>query len=372
VSLDEERLARVTLMHIAEADDVQLGAALADGAAAALARIREGTLPADAAQAWRRRLADCDPERAVQRALAVGARLVCPGDAEWPTQLDDLDLRRPFGLWVRGGADLRRAAARSVSIVGARAATPYGLTVATELAAGVAERGFTVVSGAAYGIDAAAHRGALAVAGATVAVLACGLDVPYPRGHAALLDRIADDGAVVGELPPGTPPSRHRFLVRNRLIAALSPGTVVVEAGIRSGARRTAYDAGQLFRVVMGVPGPVTSAMSAGVHQMVRQGEAIVVTSAVEVIDSVGRIGEDLAAVERGPTTVLDELSPRSSRVFEALPARRPADVLELARESGLGPDAVIAELGGLSGLGLVERVDGGWRVRRGPRRAGA
>jgi DNA processing protein len=369
---DEERLARITLMRVAEPDDEELGAALADGAADAVARLREGSLSIESVRACRRRLDGYDPREDADKAAAAGARLICPGDEEWPTQLDDLGLRSPFGLWVRGSTDLRLAAVRSVSMVGARAATGYGETVATELAAGVAERGFAVVSGAAYGIDSAAHRGALAVAGVTVAVLACGVDIAYPRAHAALLGRIAADGCVVSELAPGVSPSRHRFLVRNRLIAALSAGTVVVEAGLRSGAGRTAEDASKLCRVLMGVPGPVTSAVSAGVHRLLRQGEAILVTNAAEVIEAVGHIGADLAPVERGPVAITDGLPEECRRVLDALPARRPADVLELAREAGFDPDAVIAALGRLSALGLVERVDGGWRVVRGTRRAGA
>jgi DNA processing protein len=372
VSVDDERLARITLMRIAEPDDVELSAALSSGAADVVARLRAGSLPIKAAEACRRRLDGYDPLRDLELADASGARLVCPGDPEWPTQLDDLGLRGPFGLWVRGETDLRRAAVRSISVVGARAATGYGQTVATELAAGVAERGFAVVSGAAYGIDSAAHRGALAVAGVTVAVLACGVDVPYPRAHAALLCRIAADGCVVSELAPGVTPSRHRFLVRNRLIAALSAGTVVVEAGLRSGAGRTAEDALGLCRVLMGIPGPVTSVVSSGVHRMIREGGAILVTNVAEVIEAVGDIGADLAPVQRGPAALLDSLPGECRRVFDALPARRPADVLELARESGFGAEQVIAALGQLSALGLVERVDGGWRISRGMRRAGA
>ena len=154
--------------------------------------------------------------------------------------------------------------------------------------------GATVVSGAAIGIDGAAHRGALAVDGATVAVLACGVDRVYPAAHATLLERIAATGLVVSEYPPGSVPARHRFLVRNRLIAALGAGTVVVEAALRSGAQRTAADTEALGRLVMAVPGPVTSGPSAGCHQLIRDG-ALLVTSADDVLEAVGRLGVDLA-----------------------------------------------------------------------------
>ena len=153
---------------------------------------------------------------------------------------------------------------RSVAIVGSRASTAYGEHVAGELGHQLAERGWTVVSGGAFGIDAAAHRGALAAEAPTVAVLACGVDRPYPAAHGALLHRIAETGLLVSEWPPGAAPHRHRFLVRNRLIAALTRGTVVVEAAARSGAQATARRARKLGRQVLVVPGPVTSAMSVG------------------------------------------------------------------------------------------------------------
>ena len=166
-------------------------------------------------------------------AVAAARRPVrLPGDAEWPAQLDDLGDARPIGLWVRGRPNLRMWALRSVAVVGARACTEYGAHMAATLGAGLAERGWVVVSGAAYGVDGAAHRGALAAGGATVAVLACGVDVAYPRGHTELIGRIAEQGLVVGELPPGDHPTPSRFILRNRVIAALTRGTVVVEAAL--------------------------------------------------------------------------------------------------------------------------------------------
>ncbi|MFC7471104.1 DNA-processing protein DprA [Actinomadura keratinilytica] len=211
----------------------------------------------------RLRARDARPELDLAAARDAGARFVCPGDVEWPAQLDDLGDARPLGLWVRGTPSLRFWALRSVALVGARACTDYGAHAAGLLGAGLAERGWVVVSGGAYGIDGAAHRATLGAGGATVAVLACGVDSPYPRGHAQLIARIAEQGLVVSELPPGDHPTPSRFVLRNRVIAALTRGTVVVEAAHRSGALSTARAALRLGRAVMGVPGPVTSGLSA-------------------------------------------------------------------------------------------------------------
>ncbi len=191
------------------------------------------------------------------RPEGFGNTLELDTEAEWPGQLDDLGDARPLGLWVRGTADLRLWALRSVALVGARACTEYGAFMAATLAAGLAEKGWIVVSGGAYGIDGAAHRGVLGAGGATVAVLACGVDRPYPRGHAGLIGRIAEQGLVVGELPPGEHPTPSRFILRNRVIAALTRGTVVVEAALRSGSLVTARAARRLGRHTIGVPTPL-------------------------------------------------------------------------------------------------------------------
>ena len=201
----------------------------------------------------------------------------------------------PLCLWVLGSTDLAMLAERSVSVVGARSSTSYGDTVASGLGSGLAERGWTVVSGAAFGIDAAAHRGALSVDGATVAVVAGGVDRPYPLAHTTLLARIAEVGAVVAEVAPGMAPTRPRFLLRNRIIAAMSRGVIVVEAALRSGSLNTARTAAEIGRPVGVVPGPVTSMMSSGCHQARRDGLAEIVTDVDEVIDLVGDLGVDAA-----------------------------------------------------------------------------
>lgn len=265
-----ERLARAALTRVIEPGDENGGRWLHKFGAPGLMEILTSPAGADdgALEAVgprrisglraRARAAAASPERDLAAVAGIGGRFICPGDQEWPTQLDDLGTSRPIGLWVRGRPDLRLWALRSVAIVGARACTPYGAHMAAGIASGLAERGWVVTSGAAYGVDGAAHRGALASDGATVAVLACGVDVVYPPGHAALVRRIAEQGLVVGELAPGDHPTRSRFVLRNRVIAALTRGTVVVEAEYRSGSLVTARSAQRLGRFTMGVPTPLS------------------------------------------------------------------------------------------------------------------
>ncbi|MGH3532699.1 MAG: DNA-processing protein DprA, partial [Mycobacterium sp.] len=241
--------------------------------------------------------------------------------------------------------------------------TSYGEQVTADLAAGLAERDVAVVSGAAYGIDGAAHRAALAADGVTVAVLAGGIDIPYPAGHSGLLHRIGGHGLLVTEYPPGIRPARHRFLTRNRLVAALAGAAVVVEAGLRSGAANTAAWARALGRVVGAVPGPVTSSASTGCHALLRAG-AEVVTRAEDIVELVGRIGE-LAPEPSRPTTALDGLSDAERQVYEALPGRGVATVDEIAVAAALEPARILAPLAMLEIAGLAERNDGRWRIVR-------
>ncbi|MGH3341861.1 MAG: DNA-processing protein DprA [Carbonactinosporaceae bacterium] len=368
---EDDRLARAALARLAEPGDRRLGAEVrAQGAEAVLTTIREGGPGAAWLEGCRARL-PVDPARDLEAVQHQGGRFLCPGDLEWPSQLDDLGDRRPLGLWVRGAANLRFAALTSIAIVGSRMSTGYGNHVATDMAAALAERHWTVVSGAAYGVDAAAHRGALAVGGRTVAVLACGVDVPYPAAHAALLSRIADEGLLMSELPPRARPTRPRFIERNRVIAALTRGTVVIEAALRSGALSTAAQAGSLGRHVMGVPGPVTSPVSAGVHVLLRDRGGVLVTDADEVAEQVGLIGDDLAPQRRGPVTSRDHLDPMAVRVLEAVPPRTGASVLAIAREAGVPADTVLRHLGVLVAEGWAETEGEGWRLRN-KGRAGA
>jgi DNA processing protein len=364
---DAERVARACLLRAGEPAVAGLVRHVRDvGAEQAVADIRAGRpigqIDVDALQ---HRLLDTSGERDVEAAARLGIRLVCPGDAEWPAGLDDLVGHDAdcLGLWVRGPASLGQACEQAVAIVGTRAATDYGATMAADLGAGLAGRGWTVVSGMAFGIDAAAHRGALAAGGTTVAVLACGPDVAYPRAHHGLYDQIVSTGLVVSEHPPGAAPQRMRFLVRNRLIAALSAGTVVVEAAPRSGARSTARHAGELFRHVMAVPGPVTSTLSAGCHQLLRdRPDTVLVTKTDEVLEQVGPMGEFAERVS-GPIRRRDLLGPTVSRVLDAVPVQRAAPAQKIAVTAGMRVDAVDAALAALAVHGLVETADGGWRM---------
>jgi DNA processing protein len=258
---------------------------------------------------------------------------------------------------------LDEACTRAVAVVGTRTPTAYGEHVAGDLAGGLGHRGWTVVSGLAYGIDGAAHRAALAVGADTVAVLACGVDVPYPSGHRTLYDRIAAAGLVVSEHPPGAAPQRHRFLVRNRIIAALSLGTVMVEAAARSGARSTLNHARDLLRHTMVVPGPVTSAMSQGCHLALRDVVgAVLVTRVDDVVEQCGHLGE-LADPVSGPARPRDRLGPLVRRVFDAVPVMRAAPAERIAVAAGLSADVVSASLAALRALGLVEQATTGWRM---------
>ena len=302
-----------------------------------------------------------------------GGRLITPGEGEWPTlafaafgggaAMSKPQGRPPLVLWALGPARLDETAQRAAAVVGTRAATSYGEQVAADLAAGLAEHDVAVVSGGAYGIDGAAHRAALAADGVTVGVLAGGLDIPYPAGHSALLHRIGGDGLLVTEYPPGVRPARHRFLTRNRLVAAFAGAAVVVEAGLRSGAANTAAWARVLGRVVGAVPGPVTSSASTGCHALLRAG-AEVITRTEDIVELVGRIGE-LAPEETRPATALDGLGDEERRVYEALPGRGAATVDQIAVAAAVEPARILAPLAMLEIAGLAERHEGRWRIVR-------
>ncbi|OBF79214.1 DNA protecting protein DprA [Mycobacterium sp. 852002-51163_SCH5372311] len=300
-----------------------------------------------------------------------GGRLITPDDEEWPLlafrAFEGARSRErsapPLVLWALGPARLDDVAQRAAAVVGTRASTAYGEHVAAELAAGLAERDVAVVSGGAYGIDGAAHRATLDADGITVAVLAGGIDIPYPAGHSALLHRIGQHGLLFTEYPPGVRPARHRFLTRNRLVAVVAGAAVVVEAGLRSGAANTAAWAAALGRVVAAVPGPVTSSASAGCHALLRNG-AELVTRADDVVELVGRIGE-LGPEEPRPGTPLDGLSAAERQVYEALPGRGAATVDEIAVASGLVPERVLGPLALLELAGLAEHRDSRWRIVR-------
>lgn len=290
---------------------------------------------------------------ALRGAAEVSAQLVLPGDPQWPLALDDLEEHAPLLLWVRGDARHLTVEQR-VSIVGARAATSYGDHIAAELAGDLATTGTLVVSGGAYGIDGTAHRAALEVGGATIAFLAGGVDRAYPSGHQQLFGRITDAGAVISEVPCGTAPTKWRFLSRNRLIAALGAATVVVEAGWRSGSLNTAGHAAALGRPLGAVPGPVTSAASAGCHRLLREYDARCVTNAAEVRELFG-------VTQPLPETEV-RADPDQIRLLDALSARTPRAAHDLAARAGLAAERVAALLGLLALEDIVIRTEAGWR----------
>ncbi len=368
---EAERLARAALSRLFEPGTLrhlrlvdQLGAQVV--CEALLAECEMDGLRTDVAA----RLAGIDPARELEQAAAVGVRFVVPGDDEWPAALQDLAgvdpvQERggvPVGLWVQGPMRLDELA-RSVAVVGSRSATTYGTAVARDLAAAAARAGQVVVSGAAYGVDQAAHRGAIAAGGPSLAVLACGADRVYPEGHRDLIEHLAREAAVVSETPPGGSPTRLRFLSRNRLIAALTAGTVVVEAAVRSGALNTANWATRLNRVLMGVPGPVTSAPSQGVHELIRIGAATLVTNGPEVLELLGVSGAHLVEPPRGRTRPRDRISVRQQQVLDAVPVRQAAGADSIARAAGVGLVEASTVLHALLRHGLVEQAGAGWRL---------
>lgn len=374
MSMDGDRLARLHISLALEPGEPRVLEAVRLGSAGlVLDRLRQGDRLLDPDGRCGRRLADIDPVAVVERASKQGIDFVVPGDAAWPRGLDDLagvvrDRRGsvPVGVWVRGFGDVA-ALGRSVAVVGSRAATAYGTSVAGDWAAALSEASVATVSGAAYGIDAAAHRGALAVDGATVAVLACGLDQAYPRGNAGLIERVAEHGLLLSESAPGSVVNRGRFLSRNRLIAAISTGTLVVEAGARSGALSTARWAEALLRPVAAVPGPVTSSMSLGPHQLVRDARAVLVARPQEVVELVGDMGTDASVIPPTPVAPTDGLTASAALLHDALPTRAPVTVAELMSTTGLRVSDVLRGLGELAGRGLVAGEGDIW-TRRVPR----
>ncbi|HWI42114.1 MAG TPA: DNA-processing protein DprA [Nocardioides sp.] len=370
---EAERLARATLSLVTEPGDPAVAAGVdREGGERFLARLRNDPALRAARGAAAARLEGADAARELERAQARRIRFVVPGDEEWPEQVEDLAHAEPLqdrggvpvGLWVTGPLRLDELR-ESVAVVGCRASTMYGDQVAAELSAVVAAAGMPVVSGAAFGIDYAAHRGALSGGGRTVAVLACGVDRVYPAAHRQLVRHLGEHHAVVSESPPGAGPFRVRFLSRNRLIAALARGTVVVEAAARSGSLNTTNWAERMSRMVMGVPGPVTSEVSLGVHQLIRNGGATLVTGGPDVLELLGAPGEHLVQVPRGPAGARDHLNVRERQVLDSLPVHELATPARLARVAGLAVAEIEEALGRLEREGLVEEFVGGWRLTR-------
>lgn len=386
----DERTARAALSRLFEPQDA-VGLALVRlvGAEDAL-RVATGQLPAGpglereltgvleengasggwsglgmALKRWAPRVPDLAPARDLATVQRLGGRLLIPGDALWPAQLADLGLQEPLCLWWRGVEQELPPATKAVALVGSRDSTSYGSAVTGDLAYALAQRGFTIVSGGAYGIDAHAHRAALAGAAGslpTIAVMAGGVDRFYPAGNEDLLRAVANQGAVLAEVPPGSAPTRYRFLQRNRIIAALAAVTVVVEARWRSGALNTAHHAESLGRAVGAVPGSVHSANSAGCHRLLREGGAVCVTDAGEIAELASPSGDGLPDADPGPAQAQDGLTLEDLILLDALPLRTTSTVEKLAVVAGLSAESVRAGLGRLGLLGLAEGVRGGWK----------
>lgn len=374
-----ERLARAALSQICEPARPGLARLVGEQGAE---QVYQGLRSLGDDSAWGRRAKALDMADLVRAATHCGLRLVVPGDDEWPVQVADLDDVVPVGemagaaiaLWAKGPVHLGEACAAGrppVAIVGSRSSTRYGDGVAGDLAARLSHE-FPVVSGGAYGIDVAAHRGALAAGGQTIAVMAGGLDAWYPRGNTAVLDQIAGQGLVISELAPGIRPTRAGFLARNRLIAALGAGSVIVEAAARSGALNTAHWTTALSRVLMAVPGPVTSSLSETPHRLIRDAEAVLVTGADDVRALLTPVGEQDELPLVGGARELDDLDQALLVVREALPARGDATVDEISMGSGVGVAAASAALVRLELMGLAgQSAPGRWRLVRRPSTTG-
>lgn len=314
-------------------------------------------------ETWRERVGWLDPDRDRRTLARLGGRFLHPGHPEWPTSLGELAFRQPVGLWVLGDRELPEITERAVAMVGARAASQYGEHVAQELSFSAAQRGVTVVSGGAYGIDGAAHRAVLRACGSTVAILAGGIDRLYPRGHESLLREIARSGLLIAECAPGVAPSKWRFLQRNRLIAALSQATVVVEAGARSGALNTAGWALELSRPVGAVPGPITSGGSQGCHKVLREMAGVCITGANDMLELVLPFSETLDG-----QSVQHELpfaTPSETRLLDTLNDRKPLSSQEISAVSGLTFDEVQVSATRLELAGKVYKYRKGWLLRR-------
>ncbi len=313
-----------------------------------------GLLQARARWQSRKALAPVVAAGSAQRQLA--GSVLTPANPLWPAHLADLKFNQPLALWLRGS--VHHLEATGVSIVGSRNATSYGERATNELVGALASESLSVISGGAYGIDAMAHRAALALKTPTIAVLAGGLDRLYPVGNSSLLQRIECEGLLVSEMEPGVAPSKWRFLQRNRLIAALGAATVVVEANWRSGAINTVTHARHLDRPVGAVPGSIQSPTSAGCNQLIRSMKAELISSGKDLIELVGLSFEEADQFKRAGLGQLEV------RALDAIGFDSPNE-REIIADSGLSMHELTMALGNLDLEGLIERANGGWRRRR-------
>lgn len=361
------RLAWVYLSRVVQGPCAALSALIEGvGVEAAARAVRERDLPEVLRGPTEKRRAVDRAHRDLALMDRLGGRVVTPDDAEWPgwrmLSLQQLAVSQephaapPVVTWARGPLSLQKCTEHAVAVVGSRASSHYGDRVTAELVGELVSQGWTIISGAAFGIDGAAHRAALAAGGRTVAVLGCGVDRAYPAEHERLLAEIAETGLIVSEYPPGISAFKHHFLARNRLIAALADGVVVVEAGPRSGSRNTVKWARRLSRPALAIPGPVGAYTSVGCHRMIRQGEAQLVTGAADVIEEIGPLQLSLSGASSAANLSADETA-----VYAAISPSAPQQAAELAVTCGLPIAAVRAALPALELAGLVDSDSSGW-----------
>jgi DNA processing protein len=309
---------------------------------------------AEARERWLPRFSISKVKDAVKTMSALEGWFITQNSEHWPNSLFDLENHAPRGLWGVGKPSLLED--RAISLVGSRISTAYGENATAELIGPLVHRGFAVISGGAYGIDAQAHRATMALKGSTIAVMAGGLDRLYPSGNRELFKEIAHKGLLVSEMPPGAEPTKWRFLQRNRLIAALGQVTILVEANVRSGAVSTANRAVDLGRPVGAVPGPINLPGSDGCNQLIRDFKAQLITSADDVLELMGESTSDRTA---GPTG----LGALETRVLDVIGTGY-ADISRICEEGGLTRSEAEVGLGGLSLLGVIAKDSLGWRRR--------
>jgi DNA processing protein len=356
----DPRRARFALAHVCDPADTVVDSHCArQGAQSTLAHLLGGAIPNRDREVYALRWQRCELEYEHQRAEELGARWLVSGDPEWPHGLDDVGVVAPHVLWVQGNGHLARACALSLAIVGARACTHYGADVARAWASELASSGVSIVSGGAFGIDAAAHRGALSM-GSTVLVTAGGIDSPYPRAHEGLFHHVLERGCVVSESPLGASVRRARFLTRNRVIAAIARATLVVEAAHRSGSLSTARHAAELGRPVLVVPGPVTSALSHGCHSLVIERRAELVTGVRDVLSFL------ISSDDSQTTPARAQLSPWQVTLLDSLPGSGGASVDDLVAASGLSRLQVERTIRELSAMARVLGGETTWSRRTG------
>lgn len=370
MSWNGERLARAGLCAVAPLANPQLASLVVQYGAE---EIWNRLLSGDSDTALARRVKNTDLDQIVAATKQTASRFLIPGDESWPTKLADLDrceavsnmVGEPFGLWTLGPGEIADWSEKAITIVGARACTSYGERVAFDLAYELAN-GYTVISGGAYGIDVKAHQGALAAGGKTIAVLANGVDQIYPRGNTETLLKIREQGLILSELPPGANPTRAGFLARNRLVAALSKATLIVEASVRSGARNTANWALAMGRELLAVPGEITSGCSYTPNQLIHDGAAILVASTTDVLSVIAPLGDTPEQSLFGEETLFDQLSESEMAIRDCIPARSKRSVGEISLITGIEVPNCISSLTRMEILGLVKQTaDNRWRISK-------